>query len=94
MTTLPASVPKSQGSGGVVVCALIALAGILSSCAGPTTTRTDDRTTIKTPPGHIVTVMVTKDETRVETRPVPIWESIVSGVTGGLVNAFKPRAEP
>ncbi len=91
MTTLPASVLPS---GRIASCA-VALAGILLvSCVGPTTTRTNERTTIKAPPGHTVIVTVTNDETRVETRPVPIWESVVSGLTGGLVNAFSKPQEP
>jgi hypothetical protein len=83
MTLLLASVRLEVGA--------LALAGILTSCAGTKTERTDETATIKTPPGYRVTVTVRKDETIVESTPIPIWESLISGVTGGLVNAFKPE---
>lgn len=92
MNHLLASVPVKRDSGGCLI-AWVALAGILTSCAGPKAERTDESATIKIPPGYRVTVTARKDEVIVESTPIPILESILSGLTGGLVNAFKPSPE-
>ena len=69
------------------------LAILLCSCAGPKIERTEERVTIKTPPSARVVVTVKDGETTVESTPIPILESILSGFTGGLVNAFKSKPE-
>ncbi len=66
---------------------------LLCSCAGPKIERTEERVTIKTPPSARVVVTARKDEVVVESTPVPIWESLVSGLVGGLANAFKSKPE-
>lgn len=89
MNHLPASVLPS----GRIASYAVALAGLLTSCAGPKIERTEERVTIKTPPSARIVVTVKNGETTVESTPIPIWESLISGVTGGLVNALKPRSE-
>lgn len=68
----------------------IALAGLLCSCAGPTATREATGTVrVKTGPMHRVTVTVQPDNTvTVESEPVPLWQSVISGITGGALKFF------
>ena len=65
----------------------------LSSCAGPRVHReATGAATIKVPAMNSVTITITKDNNvTVESRPVPIWESAISGLTGGLIKALANR---
>lgn len=73
--------------------ACIALAGILSSCATTVQRESTGRCTIKSPPGHSVTITVDPDNTvTVNSRAPNVIESAVGGLVGGLAKAFsKPQ---
>lgn len=84
MNNLLASVRLPRGVGSLFLAAY-ALASI-PSCSGPSVQRTEGKTIVKTPPASRVVVIVRDGETSVESTPIPIWESVISGVIGG---AFK-----
>ncbi len=93
MNYLPASVRQSRGCRRFCSFSVVALAGILVSCAGPKTTKAGDKVEVKSGPMNRVTVTIEKERVTVETEPVPIWQSIISGVTGGLLK-FATSKEP
>ena len=94
MNTLTPRVPFTRVVAGIeMTFVALGVSLFLSSCAGPRVHReATGAATIKVPAMNSVTITITKDNAvTVESRPVPIWESAISGLTGGLIKALANR---